>query len=70
MRQEDSLKLYINFLQSQLTKVSNCGEDLPVLTFISMLQVTYPLYKHLLKHNIAKMSKVLLELSLIANLKR
>jgi len=59
MRQEDSLKSYINLFQSQLTKVSNCGEEVSTFTFISGLQVTHPLYKHLLKHNVAKMSEVL-----------
>jgi len=58
MRPGDSLKSYINFFQSQLTKVSNYGEEVFALAFISGLQVTHPLYKHLLKH-IAKMSKVL-----------
>ena len=59
MRPGDSLKSYINFFQSQLTKVSNCGEKVYALTFISGLQVTHSLYKHLLKHNITKMSKAL-----------
>ena len=58
MRQEDSLKLYINFFQSQLTKVSNCGEEDSTLAFISRLQVTHPLYKHVLKYNVAKISEV------------
>ena len=57
MRAEDSLKSYINFFQSQLIKVSNCGKEVAVLAFINRLQVTHPLYKHLLKHNIAKMSE-------------
>jgi len=57
MRPEASLKSYINFLQNQLTKVSNCDEEVFVLAFISRLQVTHPLYKHLLKHNVAKMSE-------------
>jgi len=57
MRPGDSFKFYINFFQSQLTKVSNCGEVF-ALTFISGMQVTYLLYKHLLKH-VAKMSEVL-----------
>ena len=58
MRQGDNLKSYINFFQSQLTKVFNCGEEVSALAFISGLQVIYSLYKHLLKHNIAKMSEV------------
>ena len=58
MRPGDNLKSYINFFQSQLTKVSNSGEEVSALAFISGLQVTHPLYKQLLKH-IVKMSKVL-----------
>ena len=50
---------YINFFWSQLTKVSNCKEKVSIFAFISELQVTYPLYKYLLKHNVAKMSEVL-----------
>ena len=37
----------------------NSAEEVVALTFISKLQVTQPLYKHLLKHNVAKMSEVL-----------
>jgi len=59
MRQEDILKSYINFFQNQLTKVSNCGEEVSALAFISRLQVTHPLYRHLLKHNVATISEVL-----------
>ena len=59
MRQGDSLKSYINFFRSQLTKISNCDEEVSALAFISGLQVTHPLYKHLLKYNIAKINKVL-----------
>ena len=60
-RQRDSLKSYINLFQSQLIKVSSYGEEVFALAFISGLHVANPLYKHLLKHNIAKMSKVLYE---------
>jgi len=59
MRQSDSLKSYISFFQSQLTKVSNCDEDVPALAFICGLQISHSLYKHLLKHNVTRMSKVL-----------
>ena len=45
MRQGDSLQLYINFFQRQLTKVSNCGKEVFVLAFINGLHVTHPLYK-------------------------
>ena len=58
MRPGDSLKSYISFLRGQLAKVSNCDE-VSALAFINGLQVTHPLYKHLLKHNVAKMSEVL-----------
>ena len=58
MRPGDSLKSYINFFQKQLTKVSNCGEKVSALAFISGLQVTHPLYKHLLKQ-VSKMSEIL-----------
>ena len=52
---------YINFFQGQLTKVSNYGEEVFALASISKLQVTHPLYKHLMKYNIVKMSKVLFQ---------
>ena len=67
MRQRDSLKLYIRFFQSQLAKVSNYGEDVSALTFISGLQVSHLLYKHLLKHNITRMSEVDHEFNLTSN---
>ena len=50
MRPGDSLKYYIKFFQNQLTKVPNYGEEEFALAFISGLQVTHPLYKHLQKH--------------------
>jgi len=59
MRPEDSLKYYINFFQNQLSKISNYGKEVSTLAFVSGLQVTHPLYKHLLKHNVSKMSEVL-----------
>ena len=34
-------------------------EILEILIFISRLQVSHPLYKHLLKHNVTRMSKIL-----------
>ena len=58
MRPGDGFKSYINFFQNQLTKVSNCGEKVSALAFISGLQATHPLYKHLLKH-VAKISEAL-----------
>jgi len=58
-RQEDSLKSYIGYFQSQLAKVPNCDEDVSALTFIIGMQVSHPLYKHLLKHNVTQMSEVL-----------
>ena len=57
MRPEDSLNSYINFFQSQLTKASNCGEEVSALALISGLQVTHLLYKHLLSTK--KMSETL-----------
>ena len=59
MRQSDDLKSYIGYIQSQLAKVPNCGEGVPVLAFISGLQDFHPLYKYLLKHNVTWMSEVL-----------
>jgi len=56
--QSNNLKSYISFFQSQLAKVPNCGENICTVAFISRLQVL-PLYKHLLKHNITRMSEVL-----------
>jgi len=43
MKQGDNLESYIGYFQSQLAKVSNCGEDVSVLAFISRLQVSHPL---------------------------
>ena len=37
MRLRDSLKSYVNFFQSQLDKVSNRGEEVTTLAFISGL---------------------------------
>ena len=54
IRSGDSLESYINFFLSKLSKVSNYGEEVSALLFISRLQVTHPLYKHLLNHNVAK----------------
>ena len=34
IRQNDSLKSYIGYFQSQLAKVFNCGEDVSALAFI------------------------------------
>ena len=59
MRKGDNLNSYIGYFQSQLAKVSNCGEDVSALTFISGLQVSRSLYKHLLKHNVTRMSKII-----------
>ena len=52
MRQSDSLKSYIAFFQSQRVKVPNCSKDVSALAFISGLQVSHPMYKYLLKHNV------------------
>ena len=59
MRQGDSFKSYISYFQSHLAKVPNCDKDVFALTFISELQISYPLYKHLLKHNVTWMNEVL-----------
>jgi len=58
MRQGGNLKSYLNFFQNQLTKISNCGEEVAALAFISGLQVTRSFYKHLLKH-VTKMREAL-----------
>jgi len=52
MRYGGSLKSYISFFQIQLAKVPNCDRDIFALAFIVGLQVSYPQYKYLLKHNI------------------
>jgi len=59
IRQSDILKSYIGYFQSQLAKVPNCGEDISALAFFSGLQVSHPMYKYLIRHNITQMSKVL-----------
>jgi len=55
----DSLKAYIGYFQNQLVKIHNCSEDASALVFINGLQVTYPLYKHLMKYNVTCWSEVL-----------
>ena len=59
MRPNDIHKSYIGYYQNQLAKVPNYGEDVSALAFISKLQVSHPLYKHLLKHDVTRISKVL-----------
>ena len=59
IRSGDSLKSYIGYFQNQLAKVPNSDEDVSALAFISGLQISHPLYKHLLKHDVTRMSKVL-----------
>jgi len=59
MSQSDSLKSYIGYFQSQLAKVSNCGDDVSALSFIRGLQVSHLLYKYFSKHNVTQMSEVL-----------
>ena len=59
MRPSDSFKLYIDYFQNHLAKVPNCGEDVSALTFIRRSQVSHLLYKHLLKHDVTRMSEVL-----------
>ena len=59
MRQDDSFKSYIGYFQNQLVKVPNCDEDVSALAFINRLQISYPLYKYTLKHDITRMSEVL-----------
>jgi len=49
----------MGYFQSQLAKIFNCGEDVSAFAFISRLQLSHPLYKHLLKHDITRMSEVL-----------
>ena len=46
-------------LSEPVTKVSNYGEEVFTLAFISGMQDTHPLSKHLLKHNVVKISEVL-----------
>ena len=59
MRPSDSLKAYIGYFQDQLAKVHNCSEDASALAFINGLQITLPLYKHLVKHNVTRWSEIL-----------
>ena len=59
MRQSDNLKSDTGFFQSQLAKILNRGENVSALAFISGLQVSHPQYKHLLKHNVTRMSEIL-----------
>ena len=48
MRSSDSLKVYVGYFQSQLTKVHNYSENVSTLAFIGGLQVTHALYKYLM----------------------
>ena len=59
IRQGDSLKSSIGYFQSQLAKIPNLGTDIFALAFISRLQISYPLYKYILTHNVTRMSEVL-----------
>ena len=59
MRPSDSLKAYIIYFQNQLVKVHNCSEDASSLAFISRLQISHLLYKHLVKYNFTHLSEVL-----------
>jgi len=59
IRQSDSLKSFIGNFWSLLAKVPNCSEGVYALTFISGMRLSNPLYKHLLKHNVTRMSKIL-----------
>ena len=59
MKHGDNLKSFIYYFQSQLVKVPNQGMDVFALAFISGLQVSHFLYKHLLKHNATWTSEVL-----------
>jgi len=54
MRPSDSLKAYIGYFQNQLANAHNYNEDASTLTFISGLQITHPLYKHLMKYNVTR----------------
>ena len=58
-RQGDSLKSFIGYFQSKQDKVFSCGEDVFTLAFINGLQVSHPMYKHLLKHNVTRMCEIL-----------
>ena len=51
MRQEDSLKSYIGYFQSQLAKLPHCGEDVSSLVF-NGLRLSPPI-QHLLRHNVS-----------------
>jgi len=64
MRQGDNLKLHRLF-RNRLAKVSSCGDDVSALAFIGEMQVSHPLYKYLLKHDVTQISKVCLEPNLI-----
>ena len=55
----DNLKTYVGYFQNQLVKVHNCSKDASALAFISVLRITHPLYKHLVKYNITCWSEIL-----------
>jgi len=50
MKQEETLKCYISYFQSQIALVYNCNDDVAATTFIDGLQIDYSFYKHLVNH--------------------
>jgi len=70
MRASDSLRIYISYFQNQLAKVHNCSENASALAFISGLQITHPLYKHMVKYNVTRWNEFYTESSHISNWKR
>ena len=59
MKAGESLKNHVNYFQSQMALVYNYNEDVAAAAFISGLQVTYPLYKHLVKNDATRMRDIL-----------
>ena len=61
MKAGESLKNYVNYFQSQMALVYNCNEDVAAAAFISGLQVTYPIYKHLVRNDATRMRDILVQ---------
>jgi len=59
MKPRESLKQYIGYFQSQIVLVYNYNDDVVVAAFISRMQVTHSFYKHLVKHEVTKISNIL-----------
>ena len=59
MKQEETLKCYIGYFQSQVALVYNCSDNVIVVAFIAGLQISDSSYKHLVKNDVTKIKDIL-----------